>query len=111
MPDLPNRSPTVHCARSCTLRQVPRSLPGRQGNALYGEDVTAFDGCGNRILERCEYPPRSPRLRERRSFGISACFNIGSSDAVPLTAVVFRRLCTRQGPSCLDIAAGGNVPQ
>nr|DAQ30289.1 MAG TPA: hypothetical protein [Caudoviricetes sp.] len=31
MPDLPNRSPTVHCARSCTLRQVPRSLPGRQG--------------------------------------------------------------------------------
>ena len=31
MPDLPNRSPTVHCARSCTPRQVPRSLPGRQG--------------------------------------------------------------------------------
>lgn len=31
MPNLPNRSPTVHCARSCTLRQVPRSLPGRQG--------------------------------------------------------------------------------
>ena len=66
MPDLPNRSPTVHCARSCTLRQVPRSLPGRQGNALYGEDVTAFEGCGNRILERCEYPPRSPRLRDPR---------------------------------------------
>ena len=31
MSNLPNRSPTVHCARSCTLRQVPRSLPGRQG--------------------------------------------------------------------------------
>ena len=56
--------------------------------------MVAFEGCGNRIWERCEGPPRSPRLREKRSFGIGVCFNIGCSDAFPLTAVVFRLLCT-----------------
>lgn len=103
-PNRPLRT-ELHSAASST------ESAGTAGNDPQGNDnPPCGEMLGKAFLER-RCAPRSPRLCDPRSFGISVCFNIGSSGAVPLTAVVFRRLCTRKGPSCLDIADGGHTPQ